>query len=86
MIPINFPESNVEMRGDHIEIDGHKVGNLRVWCGDDKEKYISCWRPSFTERVKLLFTGKLWCTFHQSTFPPTSIEVENPFFRKDMTF
>lgn len=77
MIPTNFPEANVEMRGDHMEIDGRKVGNLRVWRGESR--FISCWQPTLRERVKLLFTGKLWCTFHQDSFPPTSIEVDTPF-------
>lgn len=77
MIPANFPQANALMLGDHLEIDGREVGNLRVWRGDGR--YISCWQSTFIERVKLLFTGKLWCTFHQDSFPPTSIEVNSPF-------
>jgi len=56
MKPITFPEANAVFAKDqpqYIPLPAFK---------DDSERgiVISCWKLSFGERLRLLFTGKLW--------------------------
>lgn len=46
---------------------------------------ISCWRLSFKERLKLLFTGRMWVhmlTFNQP-LQPLFLDVDDPFKELD---
>lgn len=56
MEPIEFKEQNVVFAKDQPEYrplpamrDGSKEGQV-----------VSCWQLSFKERIKILFTGKMW--------------------------
>ena len=51
---INFPECNVtyaKNQREYLPLPALKL--------DDGE-IIICWRPSIRERLKILFTGKIW--------------------------
>ena len=68
MKPIKFKEQNciyAENQPEYLPLPAFK---------DNKPegKVISCWKLSFKERIKLLFTGKLWVcllTFHKPLTP-----------------
>lgn len=46
----------------------------------DGEYVISCWMPSWRERIKLMFTGRLWLMFVGArTHPPVALLTEHPF-------
>lgn len=68
MKPIKFKEQNIvfaENQPEYIPLPGYKVVG-------PKGEFIFCMKLSFTERVHLLFTGKLWCsllTFNQPLTP-----------------
>lgn len=68
MKPINFPEVNITYAKDqpeYLPLPGHKVDSPQ---GD----FIFCMQLSFKERLKILFTGKLWCsllTFNKPLTP-----------------
>lgn len=68
MKPIHFPESNAVYAKDQPEYIP-----LPVFKSDTPEgQCISCWQLSFTERLRILFTGKLWVslmTFHKPLTP-----------------
>lgn len=56
MKPIEFPEANVVFAKDQPEytpLPAFKANTPEGEC-------ISCWQLSFSERLRLLFTGKLW--------------------------
>lgn len=68
MKPIKFPEQNIVFAEDQDEyksLPAHKV--------DEPEgRVIFCQQLSFTERIRVLFTGQIWCclmTFNQPLQP-----------------
>ncbi len=69
MKPIKFPEHNcvyAEDQPDYIPLPVYKVHE------SPQGEAISCWKLSWRERIKLLFTGKLWwctSTFHKPLQP-----------------
>ena len=40
---------------------------------------ISCWKMSFWERLKVLFSGIVWVDIVGYTQPPIWLDVENPW-------
>lgn len=57
MKPIEFKEQNIVFAKDqpeYLPLPAHKVVN------DPKGQVIFCQYLSFRERIKLLFTGKVW--------------------------
>lgn len=56
MKPIKFKEQNViyaENQDEYQPLPALK-------CNDDMGTVVSCWKLSGKERIKLLFTGKVW--------------------------
>lgn len=67
MKPIEFPESNAVYAKDQPEYIP-----LPVFKADTPEgQCISCWELSFTERLRILFTGKLWVSLMTFNKPLT---------------
>lgn len=68
MKPIEFKEQNVVYAKDqpeYIPLPGHKVDS-------PKGEFIFCMKLTFKERLRLLLTGKLWCsllTFNKPLTP-----------------
>jgi hypothetical protein len=56
MKPVYFKEHNVVFAKDQPEYQ--PLPALRY--DSPKGEVVSCWKLSFTERLKMLFTGKLW--------------------------
>jgi hypothetical protein len=81
MTPIHFPEANVDMKGDHLEISGEKVGNLPVYSGQDQ--FVSCWKMSWRERVHALLHGTCWLQLYTDQFPPVSLTAGATIFTKE---
>ena len=75
MIPIKFPEQNctyAKNQKEYLPLPTFKSIDGEV---------ISCWKLTFFERIKLLFTVKLWLrqlTFNQP-LQPQSPTTEYPF-------
>ena len=67
MKPISFPEHNVVYAKDQPE-----YLPLPAFKNDSREgDVISCWQLSFTERLRILFTGKLWVSLMSFNKPLT---------------
>jgi len=68
MKPIKFKEQNCTYAEDQPE-----YLPLPAFKNDSTEaEVISCWKLSFKERIKILFTGKLWVsllTFNKPLTP-----------------
>jgi hypothetical protein len=74
MKPIKFKESNVVLAED-------QPGYLPLPVYRDKSQVISCWYATIRERIRFLFTGKLW--LHILTFntplQPQLPRIDDPF-------
>ena len=81
MKPINFPEQNTTIAKDqpqYFPLPAHIVVN------DPEGQAVFCWKLSVKERLKLLFTGKIWhhvLTFRQP-LQPQLLEISSPFVTK----
>ncbi len=80
MKPIKFKESNIIFAKDqpeYLPLPAYK---------NDKGDVISLWQLNFFERIKILFTGRMW--FHVSTFnkplQPQLPTLKYPFIRKSL--
>jgi len=75
MYPIEFPEQNcvyAENQNKYFSLPSHET---------EEGEVISCWKFSWKERLRVLFSGKLW--LHQLSFgsplQPQLPEVVSPF-------
>ncbi len=78
--PINFDESNCTYKAP----DGKStitIKDLKVY--KDSKQIISCWKFSLWDKIKLLFTGKLYLGVLGYSQPPVWIHVDNPFVDKE---
>lgn len=67
MQPIEFPEHNVVFAKDQPEYKP-----LPAFRNDSPQgEVISCWKLSFTERLRILFTGNLWVSLMTFNKPLT---------------
>jgi len=77
MKPINFPQSTMVLQRPS-EMTDKECLPLPVW--NDGKQCISCWKPTFVERFKILLTGKVWLgVLSGTTQPPVFISGENIF-------
>lgn len=69
MKPIEFKEQNIVFAKDQPEYQP-----LPAFKNDSPSgEVISCWQLSFKERVKILFTGKLWVSLLSFSKPLTPV-------------
>ena len=67
MQPVKFKHQNVVFSGDQPE-----YGSLPALRIEGTEGYVvSCWEMSLKERVKVLFTGKVWLSLMSFNKPLT---------------
>jgi hypothetical protein len=76
MKPINFKESNCVYAKDQKE-----YLPLPVYKTKDGE-VTSCWKFSFFERIKILFTGKVYLTLLTFNNPLQPQIIKTSFFEK----
>ncbi len=73
MEPITFKEQNCILHGT-------KGGDVKdLPCYRDSEHVISGWSMTFKERIKVLFTGRVWFWVVGNNHPPISLDVDYPF-------
>lgn len=68
MTPIKFKEQNItfaENQPEYLPLPAHRVPD------DPKGQVIFCMQLTFRERLKLLFTGKMWCSLLSFNTPLT---------------
>lgn len=75
MYPVPFPQQNITYNPPQGMED--KCDALPAWKGEGQ--IISCWHLSFWERLRLLFTGRLWFSVIGNGQPPVWFGVRNPF-------
>lgn len=79
MRPEVFPEATGTLSGGPAVLfaTDQDVKDLPVYRGGGQ--VISCWRLAWRERLRLLFTGKVWLRILGSNHAPVSVETERPF-------
>lgn len=72
MKPVEFPDQNIVWGGD---------GYLPLHAFVNDERTISCWSLTVRERLRLLWSGRLW--LHQLNFgaplQPQKLSLASPF-------
>ncbi len=77
MKPINFKESN-EVLHKPSNMTDKECGSLHIY--SDGKQCISCWKANWVERLKFLFTGKVWLgVMNGFTQPPVWNTINKPF-------
>lgn len=82
MKPLEFKEQNTVYAKDqpeYLPIPGHKVN-------DERGEFIFCVGLTFRERLRLLITGKLWCsilTFNKPLTPSFFSTKKSDVFVKE---
>ena len=76
--PIRFPEANFVWKGWEADETRDEVLDLHSY--KDESQTISCWKMTFKERLKVLFSGNVWLHVigHQ---PPVAVTADLPFKR-----
>lgn len=74
MKPVRFPHANLDLVAPTDQPD---VQTLPVFQGDGY--FVSCWALTWPQRIKLLFTGRLWFWVLGSGHPPIRPDVEDPW-------
>lgn len=79
MRPVDFEQANGTLTGGPAESFGTEddVSDLPVY--RDESETISCWKASFKERLRVLFTGRVWLRSASQIHPPVSVEGVAPW-------
>lgn len=71
MKPINFPQSTKVLQRPSTMSES-ECQSLPVW--NDGKQCVSCWKPTFKERINIFFTGKVWLgVLSGKTQPPVFV-------------
>ena len=77
MNPIEFKEHNMWLTKPKTMTD-EECSGLHVF-SDDKQ-FISCWKMSLKDRIKSLFTGKIWLSVLSGKIcHPVRVDIDKPF-------
>lgn len=79
MKPAKFEEVNLTYTRPENMTD-EECGSLPVH--QYERGIISCWKLSFCERVKVIFTGRVWLDVAATRQPPVWLGVNTPFIKE----
>lgn len=85
MKPTPFPEANSTLRGGPASnyATADVVPDLPVH--KDGRQIISCWTPTWRERLRVLLGGKVWLlVLARETHAPVCVTAEKPFQRRNV--
>jgi hypothetical protein len=78
MNPIKFKEANDILLKPEAMSD-KQCAELHVYKGEGV--IISCWKPSFKERLDIILGRKIWLwVMAERTHPPIAISTYSPFY------
>ena len=80
MKPIEFKQMNTTLQIPHGFTDD-QCGPLPALRHDNG--IISCWKMSWRERIKVLFTGVVWFDVMDYSQPPIWLGVDSPFGKEE---
>jgi len=76
VIPVDFPQANRTFTKPRNMTDA-ECAPLRVH--DTGGGLISCWRPTWRERLSILFRGRVWLWIVAQRQPPVALTARSPF-------
>jgi len=77
MKPIQFKYFNKVLRAEPDK----NIGALPVWT--DGWQCVSCWKPSWRERLSILLFGRVWLAImFGSTQPPAALAARRDYFEE----
>lgn len=76
MKPVNFKESNLTLKRPPSMTDA-ECAPLHIY--QSMAGMVSCWRPTWRERLAILFGAPLWLWVLSERHPPVAVEIHNPF-------
>lgn len=80
MKPINFPQANKNLLKPEGWTD-EQCGSLPV--ATDGMVCISCWQPTWKERLSILLFGKVWLyVWSGQTQPPVALDGSRTVFKE----
>ena len=81
MNPVEFKEqTKILAKPDSMTDD--ECESLPIW--NDGNHCISCWRPSWRERLSILLFGRVWLwVFSGDTQPPVAIDGCKELFKSE---
>jgi hypothetical protein len=78
MRPVDFPQANGTLAGFERVGPLTRVDDLRVF--RDGGTILSCWRPSWRERLAVLFGRPVWLwVLAAKTHAPVTVEAKDPW-------
>lgn len=81
MKPIAFPEQTKVLQKPSTMTD-EECSPLPVY--NDGQQSISCWSPTWKERLSILFFGRVWLwVIMGPTQPPVALEGAKTIFKKE---
>ena len=76
MKPTDFQYRNIILKppvnGDYSE-NVESIVDLPAW--SDGEQCVSCWKPSWRERLSILFFGRIWLSILNGDTPPSPVSI-----------
>jgi hypothetical protein len=78
MRPISFAQMTGELTRPPSMSD-EECSPLPVHYSMYEETIISCWRPTWRERLAILFGKPVWLLVFGYSHPPVDIQVQSPF-------
>jgi len=80
MKPISdFHEDAITLSGKGKHTDSLAVLPLRYKYLDDDPVMVSCWRVTWRDMLRMIFTRKLWLVVMGERWPPLFIETDKKF-------
>lgn len=82
MKPVSFPQASRILHPPDAAYSANveEVQSLEAW--SDGEQCVSCWRPTWRERISILFFGRVWLSVLSGwTQPPVAVVATRKFFR-----
>ena len=81
MKAVKFPEANKNLLKPENMTD-EECSSL--WVYTDGRECISCWKLSFTQRIKAVLFGKIWLSvLSGQTQPPVWLDCDKTIFTHD---
>lgn len=78
MNPASFPESNRTLTAPS-SMTSEQCADLPIWT--DGNQCISCWKPTWKERLSILFFGRVWLTVvFGGSQPPVALSGRRDMF------
>ncbi len=83
MKPIQFPEMTRTLQPSGKQYSDNIQGVEPLPIYTDGEQCISCWRPSWRERLSILFFGRVWLSvLSGSRQPPVAVNGVRTSFER----